>query len=720
MAQAPDTLLFLHTRGSDVLDATAPTATTTQFKDAASVNFANGNPWKDIGTWSAAPGLTAGTVTALSTVHVWLGLKNSDDQGTSFDLRAEVYKNAMLVATGQTLCITGVTRNPDNAREVTLAFPSITAIPFNGTTDGLALKIRTRIGTNPNGTKCSGHSNAVGLRLYYDATARPARFGTTVRAEGNRPPVANAGPDQTALVVGQMVTLDGSQSTDADGDPLQYDWSLMVPTGSHTALADSTAIHPTFVVDLPGTYTAQLIVRDGTVDSAPDTVTITMLNSRPVANAGPDQAVVVGDTVHLTGSKSSDVDGDLLTYHWSVFSAPVGSHATLLNPQSVTPDFVVDLPGTYVMQLIVRDGTVDSAPDTVTITTLNSRPVANAGPDWTVVVGSTVTLDGSASHDADGDSLRYHWSLSAVPVGSTASLSDPSAVHPSFLVDHPGPYVAQLIVDDNVLDSLPDTVTISTENSRPVANAGPDQPVSVGATVHLDGRASSDADGDLVHYRWAFVSMPTDSTATLTDADTAQPSFVVDRVGTYVVQLIVDDNVLDSAPDTVAIVASIVDTQPPDLRIDPPDGALRNTASVLLTITYSDDAAGVVLSSLQVQLDSVDATALFAATATATSATYRATLADGPHRLAASLQDRAGNAAQATSQFTIDIVPPAAGESGAPDLGARHERPGHGHRRDGQCRVERPRAPHQCPHWPDGHRHRHRHWRLHSDAPGPE
>ena len=79
---------------------------------------------------------------------------------------------------------------------------------------------------------------------------------------------------------------------------------------------------PSFVVDRPGTYVAQLIVNDGTVNSAPDTVTISTLNSAPVANAGPDQAVSVGQAVGLDGSASSDVDGDPLTFSWALTSAP--------------------------------------------------------------------------------------------------------------------------------------------------------------------------------------------------------------------------------------------------------------------------------------------------------------------------------------------------------------------------------------------------------------
>jgi hypothetical protein len=115
--------------------------------------------------------------------------------------------------------------------------------------------------------------------------------------------------------------------------------------------------------------------------------------------------------------------------------------------------------GQYVGQLIVNDGTVNSAPDTVTITagTGNSVPVANIGPDQTVPVGATVTLDGSASRDADGNALAYRWVFMAKPTGSTATLSDPTGARSTFVADVGGEYIAQLIVNDGKLDSPPAT-----------------------------------------------------------------------------------------------------------------------------------------------------------------------------------------------------------------------------------------------------------------------
>ena len=369
----------------------------------------------------------------------------------------------------------------------------------------------------------------------------------------NSAPVANAGPDQSGFV-GDTITLNGTNSSDVDGDALTYSWSLItVPSGSAAALTSQNTSNPTFAIDVFGTYVAQLIVNDGTVDSAPDTVTITTVNSAPVANAGPDQSKFVTETVTLDGSASSDVDGDVLTYQWSITSKPGGSIATLSSATSVNPTFTIDTAGIYVAQLIVNDGTVDSSPDAVTITTLNSVPVANAGPDQSGFVGDTITLNGTNSSDVDGDALTYSWSLITVPSGSAASLLSQNTSNPTFDIDVSGTYVAQLIVNDSTVDSVPDTVTITTLNSAPVANAGSDQSVFVGDTVMLDGMGSSDVDGDTLSYTWSLIAKPGSSTAVLTNPNGVSPSFDIDTAGAYVAQLIVNDGTVDSIPDTVSI-----------------------------------------------------------------------------------------------------------------------------------------------------------------------
>ncbi|MBN2034532.1 MAG: hypothetical protein JW836_14760 [Deltaproteobacteria bacterium] len=218
-------------------------------------------------------------------------------------------------------------------------------------------------------------------------------------------------------------------------------------------------------------------------------IALQRLNNAPVADAGPDQTAYIGETVTLDGSGSSDMDGNALTYSWSL-TAPEGSNASLSDATAVRPTFVMDVAGTYVAQLIVSDGYLSSDPYTIIINWENSRPVANAGPDQTAYIGQTVTLDGSRSSDVDGDRLTYSWMLIYVPEGSNAVLSVPTIMNPTFILDRRGTYVAELTVHDGFLRSEPDRVIINWENSRPVANAGPDQTRLVGETVTLDHRFS--------------------------------------------------------------------------------------------------------------------------------------------------------------------------------------------------------------------------------------
>ncbi len=273
-------------------------------------------------------------------------------------------------------------------------------------------------------------------------------------------------------------------------------------------------------------------------------------NSCPTANAGPDQTVALGDIVTLAGGGSTDPDGDALTYVWSLSSKPEGSAAALSDPIAVTTTFTVDLSGEYMAELVVNDGACDSEPDTVTVSTVNSCPVAKAGSDQTVHVGDVVSLDGRGSTDADGDALTFMWTLVGTPAGSAATLSDPTAATPTFTVDLPGEYVAELVVSDGKCPSQPDSVAISTYNLPPVADAGPDQEVAVGDIVQLDAGGSSDPEGDPLTHRWSMLSKPADSSALLSDETSATPTFEVDAEGDYVVQLIVGDGEYESEPDT--------------------------------------------------------------------------------------------------------------------------------------------------------------------------
>lgn len=384
----------------------------------------------------------------------------------------------------------------------------------------------------------------------------------------NSAPVGDAGSDQN-VVEGDTVTLDGSNSSDADGDALSYHWRFVSrPGGSAATLGDTETARPSFHADAPGDYVIELIVNDGEADGTPDNVTVTAAgaNSVPVADAGADQAVVAGDRVTLDGQDSQDADGDRLTYQWQFVSTPDGSLASLDDADTMAPSFEADLPGSYVISLVVSDGEDESEAVRVTVTATerNAAPTANPGDDQEVVEGETVRLDGSASSDANGDELSYQWRFVSRPDGSSASLSDPSSASPEFVADQPGTFVLELVVSDGELDSTAQTATITATraNVKPVADAGADQAVVEGTTVTLDGSASSDPDGDTLTYTWRFVSTPSGSAAALSDTDAVAPTFTADVAGSYLVALVVNDGEKDSAEDRITVTAAEANAAP--------------------------------------------------------------------------------------------------------------------------------------------------------------
>jgi hypothetical protein len=301
----------------------------------------------------------------------------------------------------------------------------------------------------------------------------------------------------------------------------------------------------------------------------------------------------------------------------------------------VNPTFTADVPGTYVVQLIVNDGKADSNPATVTITTNALQPpIANAGQDQTVQHGATVSLTGSAT-DPQGLPLTFHWSFTTKPAGSAAVLSSTTIARPTFVADLPGTYVVQLIVNNGFLNSAPSNVTIATTNVAPVANAGPDQTVQVGATVALDGSASSDADHDPLSFSWSLLSRPAGSAAALSAANSPSPTFVADVAGTYVVQLIVNDGFVNSDPKTVTITAglkSITLTPNPLNLATNSSGALTvklgsaaGPGGVEVKLISSDTTIVTVPASVTIPENSTSATVNVTSTATAGSAFILAT-----------------------------------------------------------------------------------------------
>jgi hypothetical protein len=408
----------------------------------------------------------------------------------------------------------------------------------------------------------------------------------------NQPPTAYASSDPNTVVsMAEMaentdpVTLYGFGS-DPDADALTFSWTQvhdtmgtpLQPGDTMVTLFDNTSTTPTF--SAPDLTTQdhvdlvfRLIANDGLLNSGPSYVTIRVLNTNdpPVAvpSATPASAFE-GDTVTLDGSGSSDPNNDSVTYMWEqtggtpVTLTPSGSNATFTAPAvsaaqgSITLDF----------QLTVSDGQLsDTKPISVTVSHVNLAPIADAGTDQIAPEDVTACLDGSGSYDPEGDTLLFAW---VQLDGPSVVLDNPNASGPCFSTPDVGPGGATLHFQLTVTDShnLPSTnsaivaVKVTYINHAPTAEAGDEQTVDEGTTVHLNGSAT-DPDLNTPTYAWSQVSGPT---VMLSSASDAAATFTAPQVpcggAIVVMRLTVDDGYGGIATDDVNINIANVNNVP--------------------------------------------------------------------------------------------------------------------------------------------------------------
>jgi hypothetical protein len=279
-------------------------------------------------------------------------------------------------------------------------------------------------------------------------------------------------------------------------------------------------------------------------------VVVNALNGVPTAEAGENQTVLVGGTVTLDGSGSTDPEGALLDYLWSQVEGP--EQAQLEGATTPYPRFTPGDPGAYRFQLVVDDGRDASPPDHVSVTALNENhaPVAVTSSPASVEIGSSVFLDGTSSYDPDGDLLGYQWTQTG---GVRAALQDADTPVASFCAVSEGVFQFQLTVHDGRLASDPAMleVTVNGSNQVPIADAGKRQRGRPGMEIFLDGSASYDPDpGDTITYSWSQVEGPL---VTLYGPDTVTPSFTPSNGGRYVFELRVTDGKDRSSPDRVSV-----------------------------------------------------------------------------------------------------------------------------------------------------------------------
>ncbi len=482
-----------------------------------------------------------------------------------------------------------------------------------------------------------------------------------VTAAPNVDPVANAGVDQAIVDTNnsgaQIVTLDGSASTDNDGTIASYSWSsdtgTVIPTGVTPSAEFSVGVH-----------TVTLTVTDDDGATSTDTMVVTVTsapNTAPVIVDPGAQANLLGDTVSLTIAANDPDVNDTLTF--SQVGLPDG-----LNIDGITGEITgtTSLEGMYNPEITVTDNnggsnnlsfqwTVQAG---VSCTVYNSTDIPVALPNQVAAISSDLLVSNSGMIvDVNVSVEMTHDWIGDLKMTLTHQNSNTSVV----VLDQPGVPASQYgCREDDILMTLDDDATGNTEttcvttppalngnfapsaslsafnqlaangtwvltveddyvaadagvlnnwsieictgagavNEAPTASAGSDQTVADTDNngvqqVNLDGSASTDSDGTIVSYNWSA-----DSGVVIPDGATPTVDF---PVGVHTVTLVVTDDDGATGSDTTTINVEMPVNNPPSI-VNP--GAQSNSLgeTVSLTIAASDPDAGNTLTFTQTGL----------------------------------------------------------------------------------------------------------------------
>ena len=177
--------------------------------------------------------------------------------------------SAQTVAAGQQVILDGTGSSSASGAAITYAW-TLTTRPA-----GSSAVLSSATAAKPTLTADVAGTYVVSL-IVNDGPANSNPATVSITAIANVAPVARAGAAQTVFT-GTLVNLNGSGSSDANGDPLTYAWTGTRPAGSSAVFTGATSVAPTFTADVVGSYVISLVVNDGKINSAPSTVTVTAI-----------------------------------------------------------------------------------------------------------------------------------------------------------------------------------------------------------------------------------------------------------------------------------------------------------------------------------------------------------------------------------------------------------------------------------------------------------
>lgn len=368
----------------------------------------------------------------------------------------------------------------------------------------------------------------------------------------NAPPVARAGADVVATV-GQAVVLDGSQSSDPEGDYLRFSWSNGATTATQTVTFDT-----------PGIRILTLTVTDVGGASGSDDVIVDVRDAQP--NVLPTARItlpgnaVANSPVTLDGSASSDSDGTIDSYSWQISGN--GVNATLNGPR---PTYTFAASGVYTISLTVTDnrggqhtatGSLSVAagdsfnkvyPSVLyrgTTNNWNSTSMAlTANNTWT----TTVVVPTSGTHSFKFD-IHGDWSLNFGDnnADGLAEQSGGNIVFPA------GGGTFTVSFNDSTRRY---TVVRAGGNQLPVAVVAAAQTLTGPVVANLTGSGSYDPDGSIASYKWTQVAGPTVtlSLANQANATVSLPAVTTSTVYRFKLEVTDNGGAVASAEHTITV-----------------------------------------------------------------------------------------------------------------------------------------------------------------------
>jgi outer membrane protein assembly factor BamB len=320
-------------------------------------------------------------------------------------------------------------------------------------------------------------------------------------------------------------------------------------------------------------------------------------NHPPIANAGPDQNVTVNQTVNLDGSSSYDPDEDDLTYQWDFGD---GSSTDWQNSATITHSYSES--GDYIVTLTVSDGSLtDSETCTIYVSEVikpypiiaeNFPTLIELDEDFGKFSQQLTDFESHWDSEIIGDNLKWYVTGNSDKIfhvsGDNSTGGNADTIIFDSIVNEYGTEVIAFHLHDPISFEavINQTVIVHPVNDPPISNAGPDQNITIGQTINLNGNGSYDAEGDILLYEWTSnINRKLGSGVVLKDIKLS--------VGIHTITLTVGDGELINIDTCIVQVSNFSVNLPPVANIKPIIFALEGE-KVNLSAADSFDSDGYI------------------------------------------------------------------------------------------------------------------------------